>query len=131
MIVLGGGNDTSEDPEDVAILADTFWSAIKAARPNTPLVVVGAQSPNLFAGLEELNDALRTAANASEDVDLFVDMWEPHQWFTGTSGTMEDHDGNGNRDMFISQEALVAIHPGHAGAKHAAGLLQRAMRGAA
>jgi hypothetical protein len=130
IIVLGGGNDSSEG-EEMGPLADIMWSGIKTARPSSTLIVVGAQSPALFAGLEDLNDHLREHALANEDVDLFVDMWEPAQWITGTSGHIEDRDGNGSRDMFITNESLADIHPTHAGARNVAERLARAMRGAA
>jgi lysophospholipase L1-like esterase len=129
IIVSGGGNDASDDPEEIADLADIMWSGIKIARPFSTLVVVGAQAPNLFAGLDDLNDALKTHALANEHVDLFVDMWSPSPWITGTSGHLDDKDGNGSRDMFITNESIADIHPSHAGARNVAEHLARALRG--
>lgn len=142
IMVGGGGNDASDPPEEIADLAEVMWRGIKAARPTTPLIVIGAQAPNLFSGLDELNDALKARAAAIVDgagnkvVDLFIDMWrgihgEADPWITGTSGHIEDKDGNGSRDLFITNEAIADIHPTHAGARNIAERLAQRLRGAA
>jgi len=131
IIVLGGGNDTNRTRATVISDANACWSAIKTARPTTPLVVVGAQPGNLIAGIDSLNADLKGAALSNDDVDVFIDMYEPEEWISGTSGHMEDRDGNGSRDMFITNEALVDLHPGHAGSRNIAQRLARALRGVA
>lgn len=106
IIIFGGGNDTSETPSAVVTAAQAMWAAVKTANPTTPLIVVGIQSPDLFsaAGMDALNDALRTAALADSNVDLWIDMREPEYWVTDVT-----------ESIFITQEFPASIHPGKAG----------------
>lgn len=130
VMIVGGGNDVNRNRVTVLADANAMWTAIKTARPTTPLIVVGPQPANLLAGLDTFNTDMRASALASEYVDLYVDMYVPGQWITGTSGTLDNRDGNGSRDMFISNEALADLHPTHAGSRNVAQRLARALRGA-
>jgi hypothetical protein len=120
IMVFGGGNDSSEDANDVATnYALPLWHAIKVAHPNATLIVVGVQCPNLFpaSGMTALNTALRTAALASPDVDVWVDMREPTFWVTDDS-----------KDIFITSEFPASIHPGKAGADNIVARLEYELR---
>lgn len=124
VIVFGGGNDTSEDPDDVANnYAAPMWAAIKDQHPQAALVVVGIQPPNLFpfpsGAMELLNTKLRTKALASPDVDLWIDMRVPEFWVTDDS-----------KDLFITTEFPASIHPGKAGVDNIVQRMLVQMRGA-
>jgi lysophospholipase L1-like esterase len=111
IIVFGGGNDTSETPSTVVTAANALWNAIAAAHPTAKLFVVGIQSPDLFSasGMDALNDALRVAALANANVDLWIDMREPEYWVTDAT-----------EGLFITTEFPASIHPGKAGAMNIA-----------
>lgn len=111
ILVFGGGNDTDETPSDVATAANAYWNAIAAAHASAKLIVCGIQSPDLFpaAQMTALNTALRVAALANANVDLWIDMREPEYWVTDVT-----------EELFITNEFPASIHPGKAGAMNIA-----------
>jgi hypothetical protein len=107
IIIMGGGNDTSEVPADVAAAANTMWNAIAASQPQALLIVTGMQCPNLVGTptqMTNVNTALKNAALANPNVDYFVNMREPDMWITDTT-----------KDMHIVPETPVSIHPSLSG----------------
>lgn len=106
IIVFGGGNDSSADPNVVAAAAEAMWAAINAAQPNAKLIVVGIQSPNLYPAAEmtALNTAIAVAAQPNPCVDAWIDMRDPEFWVSAET-----------QSMFIDP-STPAIHPNHAGA---------------
>lgn len=114
MMVYGAINDGSLGVTVSVNASKALWQAMKSARPDTPLVVVGPEpgSPADFdpAISDALNVGMKAAAEASEYVDLYIDQ-RTNNWVTGTGHVgAEAHDGNA--DFYISSDG---IHPTHAG----------------
>lgn len=111
---FGGGNDSATTEATVVAAANSFWNAVKTARPTTPIVVVGVESgsPTGFTPslMDSTNTALINAAKANQSVAGTIDM-RTDPWVTGTGwdGTPDD---NGNADFFISSDE---VHPTRAG----------------
>lgn len=114
LIVFGSGNDSGAATGTVVSAANAFWNAAHAARPDTPIVVVGVESgspagfdPTL---MNNLNVALIAAAKANPNVAGAIDM-RTDPWWTGTGfeGSPED---DGNADFFMSADG---VHPTRAG----------------
>ena len=102
-IAFGTGNDSGHPTAKVTNAANALWDAVKTARPDTPIVVVGVQSvvPTGFnaALMTALNTALLTAAEANPNVAGTVDM-RTDPWWTGT-GNEGSRANDGNADFFI------------------------------
>lgn len=119
LIVFGSANDSGSSLSTVTTAANGFWNAVKAARPDLPIVVVGVESGPLVgfdpATLDALNTALITAAEANANVAAAIDM-RTEPWVTGAG-----HDGtpagDGNADFFIS---IDGRHPTRAGSENLA-----------
>ncbi|GAA2555435.1 hypothetical protein GCM10010409_33470 [Mycolicibacterium diernhoferi] len=115
VIIFGSANDTGYATGTVVAAAGTYWSALKTAHPNIPIVVVGVESGSLegFSPtvMDTLNTALINAAMASNDVAGAIDM-RTTPWVTGT-GIDGSPEGDGNADFFISNDGR---HPTRAGA---------------
>lgn len=113
-IAFGTGNDSGHPTGTVLNAANTFWNAVKTARPQTPIVVVGVQSgtPTGFDPtlMDTLNTALIAAAEANPNVAGVVDM-RTEPWWTGT-GNEGSPANDGNADFFISADE---VHPSGAG----------------
>lgn len=115
LIVLGGANDgdkTTYPQASVVAAAQAAWTALAAARPGVPILVVGVEAvyPAISADLNTLNSALKAAALAHPAVVGYVDLRTPLTIFgTGKLGTTA---GDGNADYFISSDG---VHPTHAG----------------
>lgn len=129
VMVWGGANDASFGTFPMATTvsrANAMWSAIKAARPNTPLIVGGIESgvyPSSSADLDTLNDALSAAAVSNSAVTAYVDQRNPEKWVSGT-GKLTSQTGDGNADIFVSSDG---VHPTHAGWGYVAERAVRAM----
>jgi lysophospholipase L1-like esterase len=113
VVVFGTINDGLTDPATVVAAANATWTAIKAAQPDAPLIVMGVQgnkSP-MDPALVTLNDALRVAAEAHSDVWAFIDTITD----TFMSGTGHDGapTGAGNSDYFVSTDGTHPTHLGH------------------
>jgi len=118
MMVYGGGNDSffGSWPMATSIAnANAMWTAMKAARPTTPLIVVGVQAGTNLTGfvsadMNTYNAALKAAALAHSGVTAFIDQ-RTSPWITGT-GKQGTTVGDGNADLFICSDG---VHPSHAG----------------
>lgn len=114
IIIFGSANDVGYSAGSVTAAANTYWNAVKAARPDTPIVVAGVESGSLAgfdpAQMDTLNAALITAAKANPNVTGVIDM-RTDPWWTGTGfdGSPEE---DGNADFFIS---IDGRHPTRAG----------------
>lgn len=114
ILVWSTVNDQTQTPAAVVSAATALWSAIKAARPTTPIVVTGPESGWASnASIAPINTALKDAANASSVVAGFVDFRNP-QIITGT-GNVGSVQSDGNADIFIAADNL---HPLHAGSRY-------------
>lgn len=114
IIAFGSGNDSGYPTGTVIAAANAFWTAVHAARPDTPIVVAGVQSgtpvgfdPSL---MDTLNTALIAAAEAHPAVAGTIDM-RSAQWWTG-SGNEGTPNDTGNQDLFMSADE---VHPSRAG----------------
>lgn len=121
-IAFGSGNDSGT----VLTAANTFWNAVKTARPETPIVVVGVQSgtPTVFDPtlMDTLSTALVAAAEADPNVAGVVDM-RTDPWWTGT-GNGGSPANDGNADFFMSADE---VHPSLAGYENLAARLTDAL----
>lgn len=121
VMVYGGANDGSISTFPIVNTvanANAMWTAIKAARPNTPLIVWGIESGVYlgdFANLNALNTALKAAAIAHPAVEVYIDervgTTYPGQWITGT-GKEGAWTLDGNADFVTATDG---VHPNHYG----------------
>lgn len=115
-IIYGSGNDSSVSSGTLTSTANTYWNTLKAARPNTPIIIAGME-PGSPAGfnpslLDSSNATLKAAAAANQNISAFVDMRPTgDNWVTGT-GNQASPVGDGNADFFISSDT---VHPSRAG----------------
>ena len=113
----------------VVSAATSMWTAVKMARPSTPLIVLGlapgtSADATYLAKWNSLNNALKTAAAANPSIDAFIDWRNPNVVYgTGNSSAPA---GNGNADVFISGDGS---HPTHAGWRFLAQYLAQKLRG--
>lgn len=116
IIVTGSANDAGAASDaTIVAAAESLWAAIKTARPDTPLIVMGIQHFNeptaSTAGYNSLNTALRAAALSNANVDMFIDE-RTHKWITGT-GKDGSPAGDGNADVMISTDGIHLTHTGN------------------
>jgi len=112
VVVFGGGNDGEADEATLVAAANATWTAVKAAQPTAPLIVVGIQCGLPNSTLDALNAALKTAAEAHADVLAFVDL-RGDSFITGT-GNVGAPVGDGNADVFINADSS---HPSDVGSR--------------
>lgn len=111
VVVWSTANDKPYTPSNVVAAAQSLWSTIHTARPNTPLIVVGPECTGWpDAEMDTMNDALRVAANAHADVTAYVDL-RGNNFMSGT-GYDGSPQNNGNSDVFISSDGSHLTHPG-------------------
>lgn len=108
VVIYGSTNDAKYPPQDVAVAARRFWSAIRQALPRAKIVVIGPIRPNDNWKLEPWIDALQNAAK--EDGLSFVDA---SSWIHGT-GSVAQPRGDGDADTFISADGVHPSPTGHA-----------------
>lgn len=60
--------------------------------------------------MDNLNDALRVAANSDSNITAYVDL-RNHNFMSGT-GYDGSFQGNGNSDFFVSDDSAHLTHPG-------------------
>lgn len=114
IVVWGTANDKPYSSSSVVSAAQSMWSALHAARPNTPIIVVGPQCTGWpDATLDGHNNALRQAANQHDGVTAYVDL-RNNNFMSGT-GYDGNLQGDGNADFFISADGA---HPTHAGNRY-------------
>lgn len=128
ILIQSSVNDTAvggySGPTATVTAAENLWTAIKTARPNTPLVVLGleataaASTPNT-----DLNNALKAVAIQHTGVSAFVDL-RAHAIITGT-GKDGSTTGDGNADYFLAADGA---HLTHMGDRHYAEHLARRLR---
>lgn len=128
VLVYGGGNDglNNASPSAVAAEANAFWDIIATDRPSAKLAVVGIQSgvrDDIYDELEGINTALRDAAAANANVDLFIDQRGDNPWVYGT-GYWGAPASDGNADMFVNTDK---IHRTHGGFHYEAGRAAKAL----
>lgn len=111
VVVWSTANDKPYTPANVVAAAQSMWSAVHAARPNTPLIVVGPECTGWpDADMDAMNDALRAAAGTHADVMAYVDL-RNNNFMSGT-GFDGSPQNNGNADVFISSDGSHLTHPG-------------------
>lgn len=111
IITFGSVNDYNKPPAEVAAAATKCWNDIKVRRPQTPIVAMGLEVvPPGGTQHEAVNNALREAAEASLDVDKFIDFLED-PWLSGT-GCDGSPAGDGNADAYLSEDRLHLTHEG-------------------
>lgn len=112
IVVWGSANDKPYSASSVVAAAQSMWSALHAARPSTPIIVVGPQCTGWpDTTLDGHNDALRDAAGQHEAVTAYVDL-RNNNFMSGT-GYDGNPQGNGNSDFFISADSSHPTHPGN------------------
>ncbi|AVP42043.1 tail protein [Mycobacterium phage Naca] len=113
-------NDKGNPPSAIVSAAEAVWESIKAARPNTPLIVIGPIGTGWSdPELDAMNDALRVAAQAHPDVHYYVDLRSNN--FMSGAGKDGSPTGSGNSDVFVG----VENHPTHIGSRYIAGHMAR------
>ncbi|MBI3889362.1 SGNH/GDSL hydrolase family protein [Candidatus Saccharibacteria bacterium] len=111
VVVWSTANDKSFSVSNVVSAAQSLWSTLHNARPNTPLIVVGPECTGWTdAAMDAMNDGLRAAATANSNVTAYVDL-RNHNFMSGT-GREGSPQGNGNADVFISSDGSHLTHPG-------------------
>lgn len=111
VVVWSSANDKPHATGTVIAAAESLWSSLKTARPNTPIIVVGPECTGWPDGvLDTQNDALRAAANAHSAVTAYVDL-RNNNFMSGT-GYDGAPQGNGNTDVFIASDGSHLTHPG-------------------
>jgi lysophospholipase L1-like esterase len=116
IIPYGSGNDSSYTGTQVTTAVNSLWNAIKAARPATPIVVVGVEpgSPSAFTPslMDSTNAVIKSAAASNPNVAGFIDMRPSgDNWVIGT-GNAGSPARDGDQDFFISSDT---VHPTRAG----------------
>ena len=119
VLVAGGLNDGSYDPQAVQAEAEALYSTILTNLPSTKLVVIGPWWPrgNPPQFILDTRDAIKSAA-ASQGL-YFIDPIVSTNveqvnvgWITGT-GNVATPTGDGNADYYISADGTHPTDLGH------------------